>query len=440
MRIHKVISNLQPQFLQIGKYRVLKLHSASKLTLSKNMSFDAIIVDKESLISEVLRNDNHYLKPLFITSKTKRQCDGLVHDSDVYSISNKIDVLKSSISELEDLPLPSEPGERLLTKMLRYLVSRKESLIPLNTRKVSIGYAYALVEDMSIESNGLHILEHLNQFVKKDYLKSTIIDKINICYECHGSYLNFSECCTKCNSIDLKSEELIHHFRCAYVGPQSDFLKQDKLICPKCDHQLKHIGIDYDKPSEIHTCKSCNHSSQETKMKARCTDCSKENELEQLVTHNIYAYGLTEKGRSKAYAVEGSGTFEDTELGDQSLLTNVGVFELILSHESKRWHDGNNQVFQLLINLSDTILNNLNKGMQISLLSELAQIIHPYLKPNDLISIDQRKNIQILLLDYSDSLSSQLVDVLHYNLNKMLLENGWSESNVVQITSKKIGS
>jgi len=284
----------------------------------------------------------------------------------------------------------------------------------------------------------LHIIKHLNGFASQDYFGRQTIDKVNICYDCNSSYLNFSECCTKCNSLDLKSEELVHHFRCAYVGPQSDFVKDEKLVCPKCDHQLKHIGIDYDKPSEIHTCKSCNHSSQETKMKAKFVDCRKENELDQLVTYDIHEYRPTEKAIAKSKQSHNAQSFGKQEPGEHEFLLNFGEFNLIKPHESKRSNTSRLSSYQMITSVDSSITGNLNVGMQKALLEELSAIMKPYLKNNDLISIDADNNIHVLLIDYTHGENEVIQDTLHYNLNKMLRDNGWSDQDTVAITGKKI--
>jgi len=243
----------------------------------------------------------------------------------------RIEIIHKSIENYEDNSLPEDSSLKLLAKLLRYLFSRNLMLAPVNTRLSNIGYDFPLISDMSVESDPLFIMNILNGYSKQNFFSKVPLDKINICYDCQSSYLNFSECCTKCNALDLETEELVHHFRCAYVGPQSDFLRDAKLICPKCDHQLKHIGIDYDKPSEIHTCKSCNHSSQETKMKAKCVDCQKENELEQLVTHEIFQYNPTDKAKSFANQSHKSDSFFNDEKELESNTMNYGAYNLIKS-------------------------------------------------------------------------------------------------------------
>ncbi len=440
MKLHKVISGLKPEIFQNGEFQIAKISRLQAVAELHRMRVDGIVLDSEVLLKEVLMDDRLYLKPIFYIGKTARQCDGLVSSETDPQIRARLEVLLPAIREYEELGLPNDNNDRLLTKILRYLVTRKQSLNAFNNRFSSIGYTYSIVENMSIESDPLHIIKHLNDCTNQDYFIKQVVDKINICYDCQGSYLNFGECCTKCNSLDLKSEELVHHFRCAYVGPQSDFVKNEKLICPKCDHQLKHIGIDYDKPSEIHTCRSCNHSSQETKMKAKCVDCKKENELDQLVTIEISNYKITEKARAFAGQSNQVNAFKPIEANEHSVLVNMGAFQLIKSHEKRKEKGPSIDTFHMMVSVDASLLSQLNSGLQLSLLEELSTIIKPYLLDNDLLSIDAEKNINGLLIDHEESEMAQLQDVLHYNLNKMLKDNGWGTNEPITISISSIRS
>ena len=250
MRLTRVISNLSPEVIPIGPYNLAMVNNSTMVSKVHNLSINGIVVTKPELISEVLADEKLYLKPLFCTEQTEGLGDGIYTASNASAIENKITYLTNKIEPYTQTSLPEQDEQRLLAKICRYLASRGSSLEPRNSRYSKIGYHYPLVEALSIEHDPIFILKNLDKFYWDNYFKREIIDKVNICYECSSSYLNFSECCSKCSSIDLKSEELVHHFRCAYVGPQSDYEKNEKLVCPKCNHQLKHIGIDYDKPSE----------------------------------------------------------------------------------------------------------------------------------------------------------------------------------------------
>ncbi len=430
MHLKKVISKAGPELIQHGKFNLAKLRHEKDIRVLKDKEVDAIIVEHTSVLQAVLLDSALYLKPLFVQGKTEHNCDGFFDPNQIDRIIGKIEILTKEIEVYQNLALPKDPNKRLITKVIRYLLTRKLNLEPKNTRLAKIGYSYPLIEDFSIEYDPIHILKHLNNYTEEGLFIENTIDKVNVCYECQSSYLNFSECCTKCNSLDLETEELVHHFRCAYVGPQSDFTKAEGMVCPKCDHQLKHIGIDYDKPSEIHNCKSCNHSSQETKMKAKCVDCCKENALEQLTTYSIHNYQVSEKGKAFALEHQEEKSFGTSSSDMENSFTNFGVFNMIKKHEARRIHSNGLSTYHIETGLKKELLSSLNTNLKQALVEELTVIIRPYLKENDLIAIDAQYNIHMLFIDYTTDAYAILLDTLQYNLNKMLRDNAWGEDSI----------
>jgi len=204
------------------------------------------------------------------------------------------------------------------------------------------------------------------------------------------------------------------------------------MQCPKCNKELKHIGIDYDKPSEIHTCKSCMHSSQETKMKAKCIDCGEENHLDQLSTYAIKRYTITEKAQQKALSNLSEVSFQslgDAEAGEFS--TPYVTFKLIKDHEKQKSNVYGDQLYLLAISFDQSISKNLNEQLKTSLFEELAGIVKPYLKKHDLVTISPSFDLELLLINYSNELALELEDTLQYNLRKMLKDNGMANDNMV---------
>ncbi|NNE15719.1 MAG: hypothetical protein HKN51_12120 [Saprospiraceae bacterium] len=439
MQVRNILSNLKPEIKTIGDLSVVFVKDLTYTQKLYEYKFDAIVLEEPSQLS-LLRKDNQlYLFPTFIKSNIQSTSDGVYFEDNPYLILNKVNKLKQAISQYQKLELPDDPQEQIIVKLLRYLISRSSTLLPNPTRKSNIGYSYALLEEMSIESNKLYLIKGMNNYVKQNYFNSKIIDKVNLCYTCEGSYLNFYESCTKCNSVDLKSEDLIHHFRCAYIGPESDYMKNDLLECPKCNHVLKHIGIDYDKPSEIHTCKSCNNASQETKMKAKCIDCSKENELDQLSTHAIYEYVPTEKGRQKSLEEKVSNQLPTIHFDNNDAVSiPLGAYELIKKHEIHKKASYTNNILELRLNVSKVVLDKLSIELQKSLLEELCSIVKPYLKAHDLITINLNATIQVLLIDYNLELSDAIADTIEYNLDKMIRDNGWTDQKSIYCEMEKL--
>jgi hypothetical protein len=123
-----------------------------------------------------------------------------------------------------------------------------------------------------------------------------VIDKIHICPSCKSSHLLFMECCPKCKSSNVVDEGLIHHFRCANISPERTYQVGEDLICPKCKRVLRHIGVDYDRPSQVSSCKDCGNTFLSTSMKVFCTRCTKWFSPEEALPFTSVKVEFTSKG------------------------------------------------------------------------------------------------------------------------------------------------
>lgn len=95
----------------------------------------------------------------------------------------------------------------------------------------------------------------------------------------------------------MHQESVLHHFRCANVSPESTYEYDGQLRCPKCRHFLRHIGVDYDRPSEIYTCQDCGNTSLHSDMRVFCTQCHSTLKTSELHPFEIYEYEFTPKGQ-----------------------------------------------------------------------------------------------------------------------------------------------
>ncbi len=183
-----------------------------------------------------------------------------------------------------------------LWKVLAYMYSRSvEKLKPIPNLYSVIGYSYPMLTSVMTPQIIKGQLNTLHKAVKQGYLKEDFFDAVYLCAKCSSAALQYREICPKCQSSNLKQQDLIHHFRCAYVGPRSDFQPSGDiydLVCPKCDKRLKHIGVDYDKPAVVYDCLSCHHVFQDPIISAKCLTCDHENETENLVRNELYTYTL----------------------------------------------------------------------------------------------------------------------------------------------------
>ena len=91
-------------------------------------------------------------------------------------------------------------------------------------------------------------------------------------------------------------ETLIHHFRCGWQDGKSHLTQGRLLVCPKCHRELRHLGVDYDKPGMIVMCRTCKATNSEPVVRFACLDCSAATPSADAASTDWYNYDLTEDG------------------------------------------------------------------------------------------------------------------------------------------------
>ncbi|MGF1793691.1 diguanylate cyclase [Photobacterium profundum] len=156
---------------------------------------------------------------------------------------------------------------------------------------LSLLYRYPLLE--CYYSNSEAPYGYLQSQVSKGYLQpDKLIDKIRQCPACHSGHLNYLETCPACFSPDIEERISLHCFTCGHVSAQDNFIRRGQLECPNCLTQIRHIGVDYDRPLETFHCNGCKHAFVEATTKVRCLDCLTLNDINILIPRKIYTYQL----------------------------------------------------------------------------------------------------------------------------------------------------
>ncbi len=136
----------------------------------------------------------------------------------------------------------------------------------------------------------------LEDLANNGLLNRSSFDKLHNCNHCGSSRLNVREECSACRSSNLNEQSLIHHYSCAYQAPEQEFLRNNKLNCPKCKKELRHYAVDYDKPGSVFLCGDCNHSSSAPLVGFVCTDCGNHTDGDAIGSRQWYHYELTPDG------------------------------------------------------------------------------------------------------------------------------------------------
>lgn len=135
--------------------------------------------------------------------------------------------------------------------------------------------------------------------VRMGFLERRFFDKVHICPTCGSGRLVVREECMSCRSPDVHEVQVIHHLKCGYQAPETDFMQGDDLVCPSCSRHLEHFTYDYDKPSSMMVCGGCGHTTGETAIGFKCLDCTAHHDTEQVGTRSYFSYRLTERGRQE---------------------------------------------------------------------------------------------------------------------------------------------
>ncbi len=278
--------------------------------------YDAVIILVDSLrkTRQIVDDIRHHrdlhiaLMPVYVSTQATlppdllASIDGVIpvgdpvtaHYDDVMKINRFLGRIKSC-KELEKV----HAGAALTRHILHSASRAHENTSPIPSAQHHLGYFRPCLDRLTDFHSTPVDPSCARELAKQQILNSTVVDVAYLCPHCQGGHVQIRESCPKCSSVDLKTQDLVHHFRCAHVGPIDNFEREDgwqrHLQCPKCEKTLKHIGVDYDKPSEISECQGCQHIFQAPNMMARCCHCGENQNVEELMRYPIEAYQLLVK-------------------------------------------------------------------------------------------------------------------------------------------------
>lgn len=185
-----------------------------------------------------------------------------------------------------DLTMTADLGEKLLGRMF------------VSNRKLAAAYdaGEASLICYNLPLGNADVILEAEKQCNNGFLRREFFDRFHFCYRCDSARMHVREECPECRSPELREEQYIHHFRCAYQGIESDFRRGDKLICPKCRQELSHFSVDYDKPGAVMLCARCRHTSSEPAIGFVCLDCSAHVDSDAAAAKDAFSYVLTEEG------------------------------------------------------------------------------------------------------------------------------------------------
>jgi hypothetical protein len=304
------------RLLVIGAHALLPL-PVTNLTYDVQDEFDAILVmdGAASELGELRKTSSNPLAPVICAPRASlAHCDFTLDEVTVEALMQaaaKVRPITMAVASLPKLPFEAH-REALALLGLAF------------TRGVDIEARWAPDRPEMVSYPLLWSCENtrdlLEELADAKLLRRVFFDCAQYCPRCKSSRLIAREVCTSCGASHLDESSLVHHYRCSYQGPQSSFHRGESgLICPKCDHTLRHYGVDYDKPGTVITCASCTASMSDPAVKFVCVDCGANSPGETVGKQNWYSYSLLPDGIAALRA----GRLPHRELSARSTSQNV---------------------------------------------------------------------------------------------------------------------
>jgi len=388
----------------------------------------------ENICKRIRRNPNPhtYLSPIVLLetemhfpNRLKAMADIIINLNE----SNREDINRSFFQKIDKIHrsfkdlniLQGAKDNSIILKIVRYLYTRDKKAEPVRDSSSLYGLSYPYLETLLTKEDA-SIFNMLDLLEDRRFLFGKFFEKVHFCNKCFSAFLNFMETCVNCSSGNLSVENLIHHFPCAYVGPEEDFIEGNVLRCPKCRKELKGLGVDFDRPTTIYKCNDCGFVSQDAHVKAICFHCEKESEPEDLILRTIKNYELTALGEN--IAIYGMESLFFTALKEKVNIIQYETFLSILKLEierCKRYRIKSSLIAFQIKNIND-LYERLGKRAT-ELLKEISIIIQTITRKSDVISMLNESLILILLPHTPKEGAAMVLKRLKENINQLVSSN-----------------
>lgn len=253
-----------------------------------------------------IRQSRWWNLPIFVGADFK---EAAPYVDSLCSVEQAQEVGRGMMLRRQSLPDSAE-FVGLEERLLFFLYERglQAGLQPLLDRNSAQLYRYPVADLLAFEhEDACRVVDALR---RRGLLRDDgLVDRTRHCNSCLSAHVNFVDLCPHCEDLDIHKEAALHCFACGYVGSETSFLESDGLACPKCHVQLRHIGVDYDKPLTQYSCRSCSRSFMEPLVKARCLDCGHSNAPSDLQVREVCRLQLSASGRNAIRAGNVLGTF-----------------------------------------------------------------------------------------------------------------------------------
>ncbi len=422
------------------------------LDIKRVVISDAIILDYSnregcaSFIRQVRSSfvESIYLVPIFILSISEEidayiasLTDGTIHSLQEETFMGVYQGIDQRIKQLQTTD-NNDQEIKIQNKIIRFHYTRQRRMKAIISSSSHIGYEFPLLSLHFKNANTEEKFGILDKMVGKELFRLRYEDIVHLCNNCYSGFLNYREVCPKCQSSDLYTENLIHHFVCAHVAPESDYITNDQMICPKCNRLLRHIGVDYDKPSLIYTCNSCGHHFQDSVMQALCMNCQTIHNVDSLLSRKIYNYELTALGEEAA--IGGLVPSQKTE-SEMPGFIGFSTFNIFLKYEIERIKNSGKTSSAGSLSLRSPAALNASMGIKYTLvINEIAEFLKNATLATDILTFINNNTFLIISPDNDKFRLESLLNNIRHSIQKLIDSNVDDANIVVKIKAENIDS
>ncbi|MRS12179.1 MAG: diguanylate cyclase [Actinobacteria bacterium] len=168
-------------------------------------------------------------------------------------------------------------------------------LVPERSIASPVAYTYAEAARILGVAPGEEIAT-LDALEDRGVLAAEPVTTVPVCPFCRTYPLRVERACQECGSTAVHRTTMIHHYRCGNVSPEETYRHDADLVCPKCNHKLRHIGVDYERPSGVWLCDDCHQVSDAPELRYHSLTCDRRVPLDDVVDRQLSAYTLSPDG------------------------------------------------------------------------------------------------------------------------------------------------
>jgi len=381
----------------------------------------------EGEVRKLRQNPTTVLSPVFVSTNPYTEIttviDGIFKSYSKAIVDKSLEIWEI-VEKFAPNPYAASLPEHKRINLIRFLTSRSiNEEKPTLKKEAIMGFfyprAYYIISprDLGEEVYDLKFLESLK------IMESSVDNKTSLCPFCEHYNLIFREICPSCGSVRIKLVEFIHHYSCGYIGPVTEFIKGDKLVCPKCHEELKHIGVDYDKPLEKYLCENCGSRFLEPDVDVLCANCKKKSTPEEIKTEFINTFSLTPFG--KIISFEGNlpiNVFEEitTALGIVGLNVFTFILEKFLTITER--YERPFCVMGILFKFPGEVISELPLRIR-TFIKDLIKVIKDNLRSSDIVSASENKYIFVILPETPPEGGKRVKERLSEQIERLLKKN-----------------